>query len=648
MEKKYFQKLKAGASKPLPRVFKFYRAGLPVLDIWHQIVIHYKQFNLPLYCCLLSALLCGGVEAASDDQASWRGDLSPIPASVWNKERARHLLERAGFGGIPDVVSQYANLKPREAVLLLMGKGFEEEVEKRFPHSGIYEEGIDPFPSSRPATTELAKKNGEALGIQVNQSARPLQAIVNQFFYWLRASRLETDRVAYWWADRLLNSKYPVVDKMALFWHGHFAVNEDKVRDYRKMLKQLSLFYSNGLGNFRELMIGVAQDPAMLSFLDAGVNVKGSPNENFAREIMELFTMGPGNYTEFDIREGARAFTGWNFNSLEFVINSEDYDSGEKKFLGRVGNLNGVDVIDIILEQPVTAEFLASKIYKYFVNENLSDVLRQNLGSSFRSMNYEIRPFLEMLFLSKDFYASENIGSRIKSPVEFVISTYKKLELSKIPGSPDFNLVTGALGQRLMHPPTVAGWSYGNSWITPSLLIERGNFALNLMFPDIEFIPQDKYPVYPSGPEIISVHQRLRKGYDITAASQPPGLDFSEDMMAMSNDMSTQENFNTRYASYRGWQKAIEKVIPIPRHLAKIDLTKMVLREKLLSTEAVVSYFEERFLTVGLDEKHKVELARFLESELGTNDISSARSYMEESLRMLLHLILSTPEYQLG
>ena len=619
-----------------------------MLDIWHQIVIHYKQFNLPLYCCLLSALLCGGVEAASDDQASWRGDLSPISASVWNKERARHLLERAGFGGIPDVVSQYANLKPREAVLLLMGKGFEEEVEKRFPHSGIYEEGIDPFPSSRPATTELAKKNGEALGIQVNQSARPLQAIVNQFFYWLRASRLETDRVAYWWADRLLNSKSPVVDKMALFWHGHFAVNEDKVRDYRKMLKQLSLFYSNGLGNFRELMIGVAQDPAMLSFLDAGVNVKGSPNENFAREIMELFTMGPGNYTEFDIREGARAFTGWNFNSLEFVINSEDYDSGEKKFLGRVGNLNGVDVIDIILEQPVTAEFLASKIYKYFVNENLSDVLRQNLGSSFRSMNYEIRPFLEMLFLSKDFYASENIGSRIKSPVEFVISTYKKLELSKVPGSPDFNLVTGALGQRLMHPPTVAGWSYGNSWITPSLLIERGNFALNLMFPDIEFIPQDKYPVYPSGPEIISVHQRLRKGYDITAASQPPGLDSSEEMMAMSNDMSTQEKFNTRYASYRGWQKAIEKVIPIPRHLAKIDLTKMVLRERLLSTAAVVSYFEERFLTVGLDENHKVELARFLESELGTNDIRSARSYMEESLRMLLHLILSTPEYQLG
>ena len=154
-----------------------------MLDIWHQMLRHYKQFNLLLYCCLFSALLCGGVEAASDEQLSWRGDLSPIPAAVWNKKRARHLLERAGFGGTPDMVSQYANLTPREAVLLLMGKGFEEVLEKRFPHSGIYEEGIDPFPSSRPATTELAKKNGEALGIQVNQSTRPLQAIVNQFFY---------------------------------------------------------------------------------------------------------------------------------------------------------------------------------------------------------------------------------------------------------------------------------------------------------------------------------------------------------------------------------------------------------------------------------------------------------------------------------
>ena len=582
------------------------------------------------------------------DYDNWQGDLRPISVAHWNETTAKHLLERAGFGANPAEVATYGKLKPRDAVNILLGVKEDTRPDTEFVHSGIFEKGIDPFPSSRPATTELAKKNGEALGIKVNESPRPMQAVVNQFFYWLRASRLETDRVAYWWADKMLNSRSPVQDKMALFWHGHFAVNEDKVRDYRKMYKQLLLFYRHGLGNFRELMIEVAQDPAMLAFLDAGVNVKGSPNENFAREIMELFTMGPGNYEETDIREGARAFTGWNFKSLDFQINSDDHDDGEKNFLGRTGNFDGIDIIDIILEQDATAEFVATKIYRFFVNENVAESLQKKLGDSFRSKDYEIKPFIEMILLSKDFYANENRASRIKSPVEFVVSTYKKLGLTQVPGSPDFNLVTGALGQRLMHPPTVAGWSYGKSWITPSLLIERGNFILDLMFPDIEFIPQDRYPVYPSGPEIISVHRRLRKGYDITLASQPADVDLSADMVAMSNDMSDQENFNTRYASYRGWQKAIEKVIPISRDLAPIDLSTIVSEAGLKTPEEVIHYLANRFLSVEIEDEYLGELANFLEAELGTNDIVASKTYMEDALRMVLHLILSAPEYQLG
>jgi len=358
--------------------------------------------------------------------------------------------------------------------------------------------------------------------------------------------------------------------------------------------------------------------------------------------------MGPGNYKETDIREGARAFTGWNFKSLDFQINSDDHDDGEKNFLGRTGNFDGIDIIDIILEQDATAEFVATKIYRFFVNENVAESLQKKLGDSFRSKDYEIKPFIEMILLSKDFYANENRASRIKSPVEFVVSTYKKLGLTQVPGSPDFNLVTGALGQRLMHPPTVAGWSYGKSWITPSLLIERGNFILDLMFPDIEFIPQDRYPVYPSGPEIISVHRRLRKGYDITLASQPADVDLSADMVAMSNDMSDQENFNTRYASYRGWQKAIEKVIPISRDLAPIDLSTIVSEAGLKTPEEVIHYLANRFLSVEIEDEYLGELANFLEAELGTNDIVASKTYMEDALRMVLHLILSAPEYQLG
>ncbi len=239
---------------------------------------------------------------------AWQDDLAPIGPQDWSADRAAHLLERAGFGGTPEDILQLAALSPEAAVEQLVAfHDMDNSHLKPFDHSGVHDPGLEPFPPSRPATTTLARKTGEALGIQVKPTGnRRLQPVVNQFFYWLRASMLETNRVAYWWADRMLRTQRPLEEKMALLWHGHFAVNESKVRDYRKHLKQLEWFQQHGTGNFRDLLIGVAQSPAMLSFLDAGQNVKGSPNENFAREIMELFTMGVGHYTEQDIREAAR------------------------------------------------------------------------------------------------------------------------------------------------------------------------------------------------------------------------------------------------------------------------------------------------------------------------------------------------------
>ena len=597
---------------------------------------------------LLGLLITGTLPATANP--GWAGDLTPITATDWDRAKAQHLLERAGFGGTPAEIDFLASLPPDEAVRYLVH--FEGVVDVKLPpfeHSGIFDEGLDPFPPSRPATTALAKERGEALGVKVRESGnRPLQPIVDKFFYWLRASRLETDRVAYWWAQRMVASPYPLQEKAALFWHGHFATNEDKVRDYRKMLQQLELFQREGLGNFRTLLLGVAQDPAMLAFLDAGVNVKGSPNENFAREIMELFTMGVGHYSEHDIREAARAFTGWNYSGLEFHVDSDKHDDGEKEFLGEKGPYDGVDIIDRILAQPATPEFVAGKLYRYFVREELSADLKSELGRRFKAGNYEIAPLLETVFLSRDFYADEAMGTRIKSPVELLVSTYRKLGLQQVPGAPDFNLVSESLGQRLMYPPTVAGWSYGRSWITPSLLIERGNFALDLMFPDIEFIPQDRYPVYPTGPEIRAVHRRLREGMDMAAATEPVNLEGGDDMMAMSNQVDRAEEFNTRYASYRGWQMAIERVKPIPRDLAHIDLTHMVLTAELATPAAVVDYFARRFLSVPLDDKTQRMLTEAFIAELGTSDVLAAGSYLEDPLRVLLHLMLSRPEYQLG
>ncbi|MFO1322309.1 MAG: DUF1800 domain-containing protein [Burkholderiales bacterium] len=598
---------------------------------------------------LTGALLLGSghTMAASD----WAGDTSPLPATEWNRARAAHLLERAGFGGTPEDVDALAALTPREAVRrLVYFEGVPEVALPAFDHSGVFDEGLDAFPPSRPATTDLAKAKGEALGVKVKPSGnRRMQPVVNKFFYWLRASRLETHRVAQWWANRMLTSPRPFEEKMALFWHGHFATTEEKVRDYRKMLKQLELFQREGRGNFRSLLIGAAQDPAMLAFLDAGVNVKGAPNENFAREIMELFSMGVGNYSERDIREAARAFTGWNFQGLEFRKNDDKHDDTEKSVLGRTGRFDGVDVIDIILDQPVTAEYIAGKLYRFFVRTDLDPALRKQLGNVLRENRYEIAPFMETLLLSRDFYAPESVATRIKSPVELVVTTYKKLGVKELPGAPDFNEVTGALGQRLMYPPTVAGWAQGRSWITPGLLLERGNFALDVVLPDISFIPEDRYPVYPTGSEIRAVHDRIRAGMDMTSATKPVDKDGSPDMMAMSSmNADRDEDFNTRYASYRGWQMAIEKVKPIPRTAARLDLTRMVLGAGCATPLDAVRYLEARFLSVPLDDASRASLAAFLERELGTADLRNADTFAEDPLRLTLHLIMSRPEYQLG
>ena len=284
----------------------------------------------------------------------------------------------------------------------------------------------------------------------------------------------------------------------------------------------------------------------------------------------------------------------------------------------------------------------------FHINAELSPELKSALAERLKAGNYDIAAFLETVFLSRDFYSPASVATRIKSPVELVISTYRKLGLDHVPGAPDFNLLTEALGQRLMHPPTVAGWSYGRSWVTPSLLIERGNFALDVMFPDIEFIAADRYPVYPTGEEIRQVHRRLRAGLDMTAATAPVAKDGGEAMMAMSNQVDHAEEFNTRYGSYRGWQMAIERVKPIPRDAPRVELTRMVTANELATPAAVVDYFTARFLSVPLDSVTRQKLIDTLTTELGTSDVLAAASYMEDPLRVLLHMLLSRPEYQLG
>ena len=462
-----------------------------------------------------------------------------------------------------------------------------------FEHSGFWDETLARFPPSRPAATDLALGQGESMGIRVKPDGvnRAVQPVSDRFFYWLRATQLETRRVGYWWAERMLDTHRPLEEKLALFWHGHFATAQNKVRDYRKMLGQIDLFESYGAGNFGDLLVAVAKDPAMLYYLDAGVNVKGAANENFAREVMELFTMGVGNYTEEDVREAARAFTGWNFENLDFVVNTAQHDGGSKTFLGRTGNFDGVDVLRIILEQPVTAEYIAAKIYRYLVREDPSPALITQLGTLLRDSDYELRPLLTTVFLSRDFYSQASYGAHIKGPVEHVVAMLKQLGAEDVPGIPDFNETTIALGQHLLNPPSVAGWAQGKSWITPASLQERGNVAFDYLFPGVIDFDDPNF-LSRQGDGIVG--ERLRRGYDFSAAI---ALDDPDRMSAF--EMAARERdelFNTRVSGYRAWAQAMRKLIPTPRGATRVDMTQIILDSGSATTREAVDALLDRFL----------------------------------------------------
>ncbi len=581
--------------------------------------------------------------------SDWEADLSPIGASDWNYDRARHLLDRAGFGGTPEQIGELAKLDPAAAVdRLLVFDASSDAGLPRFDPSPIYDPSLRNFPETRPAATRLAEQTGQAMGVAVKPSGmRPLQPVADRFFFWLRASALETRRLANWWAECMVVTDRPLQEKMALFWHGHFATGAEKVRDVRKMQVQLGLLRREAVGNFRTLLIGVAQDPAMLVFLDAGRNVKDAPNENFGREVMELFTMGVGHYTEQDIREAARAFTGWVDDDLAFGFDPAKHDDGEKSFLGQHGRFDGVEVLDIILQQKATARFVAGKLYRFLVREELDGALQDRLGDQLREGGYELKPFLRTIFLSKDFHSAASTGTRIKGPVELIVSTYRRMGLTQLPGIPDTNAASEELGQILLNPPTVAGWPQGRVWITPGSLLARGNFARQVVFPNqIEFVD----PNFDPGPVVREVNRKIEQGMDVAAATAETGSNQAaiRTVQAQANAMANQERFNTRYASLKGWQEATRKVKPILRAPAQFSLAEIVLAAPARTTGEAVDLLLARFLSVPVDAEARAQLIAFLDDQLGTSDIGRASTYLEEPLRLLAHLIMSTPQYQLA
>ncbi len=281
------------------------------------------------------------------------------------------------------------------------------------------------------------------------------------------------------WVQRMADPRESaLVERMSLFWHGHFAC---RTLGSKLAVNYLNTIRTHALGNFRDLVLAIAREPAMIRYLNNQQNKKDSPNENFARELMELFTIGRGNYTEQDIKESARAFTGWSSNLRgEFVFRMRQHDYERKTFFGKTGNFDGEDIIDILLEQKQTALFLTRKIYRYFVNRKVDENIVQHLAEQFYESNYHIGQLMRTIFTSDWFYDSRNVGTKIKSPIEFMAGVMRQLNVDfEDPMSLIF--VQKALGQMLFNPPNVAGWPGGKNWIDNSTLMLRLNLAMYLL-----------------------------------------------------------------------------------------------------------------------------------------------------------------------
>jgi uncharacterized protein (DUF1800 family) len=281
-----------------------------------------------------------------------------------------------------------------------------------------------------------------------------------------------------WWLYRMVQTKRPLLEKLTLFWHGHFAVANYKVGNPLLMHQHVEVLRSSALGRFDDLLLAVSKDPAMLIWLDGGVNRRNAPNENFGRELLELYTLGIGNYDEDDVLAAARAFTGWNLRNNEFFFDENQHDAGDKTFLGVSGAFDGGDILTIVANQPETAQRVVSKLFAFFAYPNPEPAVLAPLIDTYTKSGHDSRAVVEAILRSDAFYSDRSQFEHIKSPIEYVVGTVRLLgaavrERELVP-------ILRVLGQEILNPPNVAGWPGGSNWINPTTLLARFNFAARL------------------------------------------------------------------------------------------------------------------------------------------------------------------------
>ena len=532
----------------------------------------------------------------------------------WNAEAARHLLNRAGFGVPVLAVGRLAALKPDEAL-----RSFVDY--ERFP---------DPLPGP-PALPEseyaaLRRAGASAMTEEERRAARQAQQ---------KAAREAMMDLQLWWLDRMTRTPRPLEEKLTLFWHGHFVTSAEKVRDPRENAALNMFLRANASGNFKALVLGVARSPAMLRYLDNMRSSRVKPNENWARELLELFTLGIGNYTEEDIKAAARAFTGWTARDGEFFYDDRRHDNGEKTFLGKTGALDGVDIVEQILAQPACARHICTRLWRFFAYEAPEPEVVEGLAATLRASKYELKPMLRQMFASRAFYSDRARGTQIKSPAQLMVNLRTLPGVTENEGPRVALLGMRAMGQTLFYPPNVKGWDGGRAWINTDTLLARCNYASHLV----------------SG--VVPVRPMRGKGKGATAAAPAPMesmegeatrmLDAPSGQDAMSGEIPSRELAR----SLRRHQEARESDRMMRR--ASVDVRSFFAPCEGMTPDEMVDYLAAWFLGTAPDSavRRRVALALAGGAEDQTKIAQSVAAMEEAHLRAALQLLLSAAEFQL-
>jgi uncharacterized protein (DUF1800 family) len=358
----------------------------------------------------------------------------PSAEAPWNLQRVGHLYRRAAFGATFAELEAGLKMGPDRAIDALVKGG---------PNQADFDRSTEPLRES------IARANN--------------------------GNQAQT-----WWLYRMLYTPHPLQEKLTLFWHNHFATSNAKVQNARFMLGQYELMRHHALGNFATLLQEISKDPAMMIWLDTRDSKKGNPNENYARELMELFSLGIGHYTEQDIREAARAFTGWEVQGDEGFFRASQHDDGEKTVFGRKGNWKGEDIVRLCLDQKACASFIVTKLFRSFVSETLTPTpeLIEPLAMQFRQSNYDFGALVQTMLRSNLFFSAQAYRSRIKSPVSFGLGIVRAMEARL--GTTNLSTALQNLGQNVFSPPSVKGWDGGQAWLNGQTLLFRQNLSLSL------------------------------------------------------------------------------------------------------------------------------------------------------------------------